>query len=386
MNISQFNIDLSDYDKWFLEMITLRNDGSIIYIQLYEVGRTDILGIWKLESYYDNTTWHEFVLDPPLVANGKLSIEKTYTISWIATGSPGTSGSSGSSGTSGSSGSSGTSGSSGSSGSSGTSGILPVIGNDYEVVYVDSGATYGYSADSGLTYSNGILHVNGIEYRQASVEYLGSITKDPTGFKNTNLDSNLTWDEVTRTISITASPAVDIYVRGKHFGLTAWSDTIPDITDTWFWYMDETGTIIRTSTFSEDIIKSYAYIANTSWDATLGKSLYVGDERHGIGMDGSTHFELHNTTATWYFSGLSCYDFLVNQTGDLDSHAQFTVGAGVVYDEDVKHENTEVLAGTDTYRVFYREGTSWNYQDTNFPVISAPGGRAYYNSESGGTW
>ena len=70
-------------------------------------------------------------------------------------GTIGTSGSSGigANGTSGSSGANGTSGTSGNSGTSGTSGLLPGIGSIYQVVYRDTGASYGYNTNSGLVYN-----------------------------------------------------------------------------------------------------------------------------------------------------------------------------------------------------------------------------------------
>ena len=82
-------------------------------------------------------------------------------------GSPGSSGTSGSgsSGTSGTSsfGSSGTSGDSGSSGSSGVNGLLPGIGNDYELLFRDTGTTYGYNTTPNLNWNKteNRLEING---------------------------------------------------------------------------------------------------------------------------------------------------------------------------------------------------------------------------------
>ena len=85
-------------------------------------------------------------------ANGVLTLGKNYLISFIESGiSGGGTGGTGTSGTSGS-GSPGTSGTSGKSGSSGKDGssLLPPIGNNWQLIWRDTGATYGYNADQYL--------------------------------------------------------------------------------------------------------------------------------------------------------------------------------------------------------------------------------------------
>ena len=94
--------------------------------------------------------------DSSLSSSKKITIDslKDYVLSG---GSYGTSGSSGTNGTSGSSGTNGTS------GSSGVNGILPIIGNNTELLFRDSGTTSGYNTSTGLTYDGNNLRLYGFD-------------------------------------------------------------------------------------------------------------------------------------------------------------------------------------------------------------------------------
>ena len=80
-------------------------------------------------------------------------------------------------------------------------------------------------------------------------------------------------------------------------------------------------------------------IATVYWNGTSG---IIGDERHGLTMDGMTHEYLHSTVGTRFGSGLA----------GTFSNSSFSVGAGDVYDEDIK---VSIPASTNT-RVLYHSG------------------------------
>jgi len=239
---------------------------------------------------------------------------------------------------------------------------------------------------SGFTYSGGTINVNGEDISNLAIHLLGDISRDPTGWKETNQDSIMTWDDGTRTLTITpTSGSFDVYVKGRQFTFTGITQSIPDVTNFYHWYVDQNGEVQRTSIFDDVLlIKHNAYIANCDWDSDLGKALYVGDERHGLNMASDTHYELHHTQNAWYHNGLSLYDFQVDDSGNDNLSAQFTVQSGAIYDEDVKHESDTILTGS-TLRLFYRTGLTWDYHESPFAVLTE-GNRAVYNSESGGIW
>lgn len=91
-----------------------------------------------------------------------------------------------------------------------------------------------------------------------------------------------------------------------------------------------------------------------------GASVLVGDERHGIAMDWSTHAYLHRTVGTRYSSGLS---------GSFNN-TTMTITAGVLYDEDIDITIPE----TTTCRVMYRDSSVFK---------ADAGGTLYYKAPSG---
>lgn len=75
--------------------------------------------------------------------------------------------------------------------------------------------------------------------------------------------------------------------------------------------------------------------------------------------------------------------------GDLNSDLTFGVGSGIIYDEDLQHDISEIIKGSASYYVFYREGPNgmWTSSDvTSAAVLSTGSGRLAYNAVSGSTW
>ena len=126
ISINTQNIDYILFYTWLHALGLLNNGNTIPILQIYEVGNTDILGIWQIIEIIDHGSYFDLSLQSPTVFNGSFTNNKEYTISWTILGTKGSSGYSGFSGqnpgASGYSGYSGISGYSGYSGSSGYSG------------------------------------------------------------------------------------------------------------------------------------------------------------------------------------------------------------------------------------------------------------------------
>jgi hypothetical protein len=204
-------------------------------------------------------------------------------------------------------------------------------------------------------------------------------------------DSELLWVNGTLTFTIQPkAPATsfDIYIEGvKHTVSSPQNKVITDTEGLWYFYFDNTLTLQATQVFNINFIYSQGLVAFGYWDATNNRMLFdaVFDERHGGKMDGATHAWLHQQFGTRYDSGLSLADFLVDQSGDVDSHAQFSAQTGVIYDEDLKF-TLATIASTVGLPIVYHEATGEWRQVTNagFSVLTTGTGRLAYNPSGSG--
>lgn len=220
----------------------------------------------------------------------------------------------------------------------------------------------------------------------------GAPGAEPVGFPNRD-DSTLSFVDATRTFTI--SPAVssfDFYVEDgvKYTKTSGQSVVIPDTEGIHYIYFDTSGVLQSTTTWSDDIILKYAIVVVIYWDATNDEAIYLGEERHGIVMDGVTHLHWHNTFGTSFYSGLALNSLLTDQDGSLDTHAQLGTDSGVIADEDLIH-NINAKTAPAQIAVIYKTGSSgyWRRDTaTNFPVKSFSGGsgRLAWNEYTGGAW
>jgi len=217
--------------------------------------------------------------------------------------------------------------------------------------------------------------------------------QEPTGFSvdpATGLiarnDSQITWDNATRTMTIAPkAPATSFsyYVNNKKFVVT--TPQIKAITDTegnWHFYFDETGTIIATQVFAQNIIYAKAYIANGYWDATNKRMLFdsLNDERHGNKMDGHTHAWIHNRMGTRFDFGLALNTITANGNGTSNAHAQFGVDAGLVWDEEIDFSIDAILSTVGLPILYHLADGKWRQTTrVGYSILSAGTGRMAYN-------
>lgn len=216
---------------------------------------------------------------------------------------------------------------------------------------------------------------------------------EPTGFAS-RTDSEILFDNGTRTLTLQPkAPATYFYVavKGRLFKVeTAKTVVIPNTEGIHYIYMDSAGVLQSTTVFDSTIITDNGYVAVLYWDATNGAQIYLGDERHGISMDGQTHTYLHEVLGAQFVSGLALEGFSVDGDGSSNAHAQFTSAAGIIRDEDIRHS---ILAQTQI-PVYYRLGASGNWRKKNadaYPVIYSgtagyAGTRLPFNEFTGGAW
>jgi hypothetical protein len=223
---------------------------------------------------------------------------------------------------------------------------------------------------------------------------ISGLEGEPTGFPTLE-DSIISFDDVTRTFTI--SPAVvsfDIYCKAKKFVFNSSQSVIlPNITGLYYVFFDkDAGVLTATISFDISIITQHAWCAMVYWNAAQAKHIYLGDERHGVTMDGVTHAYLHQTIGAAYLAGLAIDNLEVDESGGANSHAQFSSTPGTILDEDIRHN---ILAQTQ-FPVFYRLGSEnhwYSKAPDSFPVIysgtagyTGPNGRLAYNYFDGYSW
>jgi hypothetical protein len=192
---------------------------------------------------------------------------------------------------------------------------------------------------------------------------------------------SISFSDVTRTLTITGSHK--FYVESSLFTNNNGSIIIPDTEGIHVIYYGADNQLhsIANPTHEqfEDFLLKDCSIAVVYWDAANNKGLLF-DERHGSVMSSATHRTLHEVIGARWERGLSLGDFIVDASGNVNTHAQFSVAEGHFYDEDIDH-TTIAVASTIGLQIFYLDGANWRWTTNNgYSVLNAPAGRLYYNN------
>lgn len=215
--------------------------------------------------------------------------------------------------------------------------------------------------------------------------------KEPTGFPN-RTDSSISFDDMTRTLFISATGAqFDIWVKGTNYvfpSMLAIGKQISTIAGNHYIYFDSTGTLQETTTFNVSLFQDNAMVAIVYWNSDTGTHTYLGDERHGMQMDGATHGYLHTVFGTRYLTGLALQGFTADGDGSSNSHAQFTSDSGTIRDEDIL---LSIIAQAQI-PILFRQGSLWRKKAADsYPIIyngtaGYAGTRIPFNEFVTGNW
>jgi hypothetical protein len=224
-------------------------------------------------------------------------------------------------------------------------------------------------------------------------------TQEPSGFKYEDLNQSfISFDNGTRTFTIEpTNDHFDYFIKGKVYRKTeAQSVQIPDVEGSHFVYFDG-DTLVSTTGFNIDLILNKAYIANLYWDSDNQEIVILGEERHGITMDGATHRYLHNTRGTRLKEGFGI-DFDISGDGSADEDVEIQLGSGILYDEDLILNIVDTATPTEPLEqtlspvaklpVYYRDGVNGNWRKdtaTDFPVKQGSS-RIQYNTVNYSVW
>ena len=203
-------------------------------------------------------------------------------------------------------------------------------------------------------------------FGSVAIPTLFTNTTEPTGF----VDKTATLSFATSTRIFTITGNHDIYINGVKTTKATASTTIADTTGMHWVYYDSVGTLSESTTQPGFDVP---LIATVYWNTTIDKAL-LGEERHGIIMDGATHHLLHNTVGTRYESGL---------TGTF-SNATTSITAGVIDDEDLEHS----IGIQTTVDIIYKNGAAdfeWITGQTKYYIEDTGSDILYNNGNATGT-
>lgn len=173
-------------------------------------------------------------------------------------------------------------------------------------------------------------------------------TKEPTGFE-TRTTSTLSFDSnpVSPTfLQFTIAPTgttFNIWSQGLLYQKITSTVSITNTVGMWYIYFDTDGTL-KASQTEWVFVDGKIPVATVYWNGTVAM---VGDERHGIVMDGMTHAYLHYAIGARYGEGLT---LTINDT-------TFSMDSGIIFDEDIR----VVVNAVTQARVLYRNSTTWEF-------------------------
>lgn len=212
-----------------------------------------------------------------------------------------------------------------------------------------------------------------------------TIMLSPHGFEN-QTDSTYSYNSSTRVLTVSpASSSFDIWIRGVKHTISTTKTAIAhaNTPGMYYYYFDNNAALQVSDSFPNlytGIPCFFVYYYSTT-------EYFVEEERHDCVMDVATHLELHNKIGTYYVSGLATSGYSLSPTSPIDANNQFVSASGVISDEGLTTNISEVTSGN--YNVMYLDSNGkWTWQASQtFPFLHETSGYIYYNQNtSGNTW
>lgn len=203
-------------------------------------------------------------------------------------------------------------------------------------------------------------------------------------------EATLSFDNGTRTLSITPITSFSFYNQGKKFTkISLETKSFIDTIGTWLFYYDNDG--ILQATQSNPNFQTNTFVSYVHWDGTTG---IVLEERHGVTMDWATHRHLHEGLGTLYELGFALSGYTLNL--DTDDAVSVGMSGGEIHDEDIEILINHSAAPSAPWEQILNDpaGIPVVYIDSNnftrdpasdFVFKNTAAGRVNYNLLSG-TW
>ena len=147
-----------------------------------------------------------------------------------------------------------------------------------------------------------------------------------------------------------------VYINGVRFVMASQVVTFAAVSGLKYIHYDSAGVLTGGTVFTYDYFDGTPIVAIAYGNATTGELVLLGDERHGITMDGFTHRYLHTTEGARYAAGMN----IAGLADGVTVHGE--LGVGEMYDEDIFNE----LPAQTNLPFWYIDDNSWRIvPDTN---------------------
>jgi len=266
----------------------------------------------------------------------------------------------------------------------------------YEIITPSSSIKTDSNGNINLTST---IKVNGTKLDNLYANSTNSVTRSEwnlNGFEN-RTDSTLTWtdSEPDRNLAVepTGGTTFNYWIGGTKYSTEGDWYRIEDTTGVHvIYYSGEAliGIANPTTENMEDVIRNYCLASIVYWNKSSQSAIYVGEERHGIDMQGNTHAYLHFGEGLKYLEGLGLSNILSDETGDVDAHAMFSVDSGKVADENL-YLSIDAIPSSTGLPIYYMSGPNaiwYKHENPGFACMSSQTGdnRLNYNKYESSTW
>jgi len=214
-----------------------------------------------------------------------------------------------------------------------------------------------------------------------------------TGFNSSSdLYTIITWDNANRRVKIEPTTGSDFYYYEKGIKYITGPDSlqISDVEGVHFIHFDGdqmTEIVNPTNDETIHIYENHASICKIYWSVSAAQAIYIGNQRHTIKSPPRFIAYTYDTDGCRISDGCALTSIISDGNGSLDSHAQFGVASGSLWNQDIKTSTSTIVstAGLDAY---YKTGVdgNWLLSRTTFPLITTGTGRMAYNQYAGGAW
>lgn len=243
---------------------------------------------------------------------------------------------------------------------------------------IDGAGTYHLTQSAAATAETGPLAT------------IGNVTGDLTGVADGS-QFNITFNNTNRTASFTPTGTTfDVYYRGTKFTKTGVQTfQIADVEGIHMIYCNASGVLSEFLGYDDQFIDTYAPMSILYWDATNKVRIAISNEKHHVSRNRLLHRNIHNSIGVGYATGLALSGITIGN-GSSDSHLQFTVTNGELYDEDIEIlivNNTPQQLSILNAPILYLSGTNWRRDSAStlpYKSFVGGGGRLAYNLVSGG--
>jgi hypothetical protein len=218
-----------------------------------------------------------------------------------------------------------------------------------------------------------------LDARLDTLESINYAENEPTGFEN-RTDSTISYNPATREFALTGN--YNVWMDAVKYPKTGEATTLTATYGTQFIKYGAGGVFDVSATpwsLAADATIAYVFFNSGATDS------FVAEERHGITMDGATHYYLHFTQGAKWKSGGTVGDYTLNS--DTVNNNKYSVSATEFFDEDILN-TVAAQVDSGTYNVFYRTGASgeWTWSKTEAYPYLINTNSIRFNEFTGGNW